>query len=303
MRNHGAVWAILLAGGSGQRLRELTLDAQGRPVPKQFWRFRDDKPMLLWALERARRVASLRHIVAVVAEQHRRWWGPLLAVLPGENVLPQPENRGTAVGILHALLHLAQRDPAATAVILPSDHDVEDEGVLYRSMERAVASARECRRRVTLLGICPEGPDTDYGWILPGPRTTDGLRSVRRFIEKPSAFVATQLFEQGALWNSFISAGTAPALLELYEHAQPDMLSLYLAGLERVGSRDLSLAVLYRELPTIDFGRDLLQGAVEHLGLLAVPPCGWADLGTPSRVAAWLSRQVRPAPEARPAAV
>jgi hypothetical protein len=51
--------------------------------------------------------------------------------------------------------------------------------------------------------------------------------------------------------------------------------------------RGLSAAALdlYRDLPLIDFSRQVLQGAESMLRVLRVPRCGWNDLGTPKRLA------------------
>jgi len=43
---------------------------------------------------------------------------------------------------------------------------------------------------------------------------------------------------------------------------------------------------LYKELPSVDFSRDVLSHQVQLPALVASPPCGWTDLGTPSQVAA-----------------
>jgi hypothetical protein len=42
---------------------------------------------------------------------------------------------------------------------------------------------------------------------------------------------------------------------------------------------------LYRDLPDIDFSRQILQGAEPVLRVMQVPRCGWSDLGTPKRLA------------------
>jgi len=61
-----------------------------------------------------------------------------------------------------------------------------------------------------------------------------------------------------------------------------------------------SLAELYDELPDLDFSRGILQGQEQHLRVLAVPECGWSDLGTPDRVAAALRDLEDFAPAAAP---
>ena len=45
-----------------------------------------------------------------------------------------------------------------------------------------------------------------------------------------------------------------------------------------------ALGELYERLPNLDFSRDVLEGAEDTLRVLAVPGCGWSDLGTPQRV-------------------
>ena len=54
---------------------------------------------------------------------------------------------------------------------------------------------------------------------------------------------------------------------------------------------------LYERLPSKDFSREVLQRIAGRLDLVVVPPCGWSDLGTPSR----LERFRRAAPERRAA--
>jgi mannose-1-phosphate guanylyltransferase len=102
-------WALVLAAGEGSRLRALTT-TNGVAVPKQFCSLQGGPSLLQEALHRAEAVAPRTRICTIVAEQHRRWWqGPLWA-LPSQNIIVQPENRGTAAGLLLPLLHIEARD-------------------------------------------------------------------------------------------------------------------------------------------------------------------------------------------------
>ena len=68
------------------------------------------------------------------------------------------------------------------------------------------------------------------------------------------------------------------------------------------------LSGVYNELPTLDFSRAVRERADDELRVLAVPPCGWTDLGTSARVADCL-RHVeacgleRPGPALNPAPI
>jgi mannose-1-phosphate guanylyltransferase len=213
--------------------------------------------------------------------------------MPRENIIVQPENRGTAHGLLLPLLHIAQRDPDAKLLVLPADHHVRDELTLAKAMQQALDSLQSCDRRVILLGLQPEQCDPDLGYILPGRTDAHGIAGIVRFVEKPTAIYARQLINCGGLWNAFIMASTASTLLELFERRMGSTVKAMKQALQRdlptPGSTSL-LAEIYRHLQTVDLSRDILQGEESLLGVLRVGQCGWSDLGTPERVARVLGR-------------
>ncbi|WP_457832902.1 hypothetical protein, partial [Staphylococcus aureus] len=54
---------------------------------------------------------------------------------------------------------------------------------------------------------------------------------------------------------------------------------------------EAALLRVYRGLPVIDFSRHIAAGQEQQLAVMAVPGCGWNDLGTPHRLAQTLARQ------------
>jgi len=287
-------WAIVLAGGSGSRLEALTKGHDGRSVPKQFCSLRGGRTLLGDALARAERLVDPDHVVAVVAAEHRRFWEPELAALAPGNVVVQPQNRGTAPGILLPLLSILERDPAARVVLIPSDHHVRSEAVLAVALDVALRAILSDSGRVILLGITPDAPTTDYGWIVPVGGNSR-LQPVDRFVEKPDPVLARQLMDIGGLWNSFLMVGRGWSFLDLYARRQPLLLSaLAAASGSPAAERAAALEALYPILPSADFSRDVLQGSENRLDVLEAPPCGWTDLGTPKRVAVCLREKVGP---------
>ena len=262
------------------------MDGSGNAVPKQFCSLRNGPSLLHHALRRAENLAPHRRICAVVARQHARWWRDSLSSLPAPNVVVQPENRGTAVGILLALLHILERDSIARLLVLPSDHHVTDEPALSGAMARAFVRLRKEPEAIVLLGMPPDDADTDLGYIVPATGDGDGVARVANFIEKPSPPEARVLISRGALWNSFIIAAHAPALLALFTARDPALVARMQAAVKSSrGGRDTgALTGLYDVLPTLDFSRQVLQGREALLRVLRVPACGWTDLGTPDRV-------------------
>lgn len=293
-------WALVLAAGEGRRLRSLTTSSSGTAVPKQFCSLYDGPSLLEQTLARAHTFSDLARICVVVAAQHRRWWQPALRALPGGNVIVQPQNRGTANGILLGLLEILRLDPEARIVLLPSDHHVRQEAILSAAMRVALPQLERQSGAVLLLGVQPEEADPELGYILPGAPDAAGLLTVERFIEKPSAARARELMRTGGLWNTFIVVSRAHALLALFERSMPLILERMKAALERdagaVGAA--ALTELYERLPIVDFSSDVIAGQESVLRVLPVPRCGWTDLGTPRRVAQALSTPpgARPAP-------
>jgi mannose-1-phosphate guanylyltransferase len=289
----GHTWALVLAAGEGSRLQSLTMTASGIAIPKQFCAFGRSPSLLHDALRRAGAVATPDQICAIVAEQHRRWWQALPLPVPPQNLIRQPHNRGTANGILLPLLRIMQRDPHANILVLPSDHYVRNEDVLAFSLRQAMFAVERDDSHLILLGITPEEPDPELGYIVAEGTDETGIRAVRAFVEKPSASAARELIGAGGVWNSFIFAANAQSLLRMFEAQCPELvrdMRGFLA-MERAARTDASkLAELYQQLPQVDFSRDILQRSPEALKVLTVPSCGWSDLGTPRRVAETVHR-------------
>ena len=291
MQSSARTWALILAAGQGTRLQGLTTTDAGIAVPKQFCSLWDGPSLFEETVQRAYTVASASYTCAVLADQHRHWWERLASQLAPANRIVQPQNRGTANGILLPLLQIHARDPEARIVILPSDHHVNDEPVLTQSLRQAVLQLSWDLDEIVLLGFRPAEADPQLGYILPGAADGRGALSVTQFVEKPTPIQAHQIIEHGGLWNAFILSATAKALLALFERRMPTIVKDMQAAL-----RKGELAALYETLPSIDFSRHILQGQEAWLRLLAVPHCGWTDLGTPERIAKIVTRASRHAP-------
>jgi mannose-1-phosphate guanylyltransferase len=119
--------------------------------------------MLRWTIKRAERLVDKSRIVAIVARKHRRWWETELSDLPEGNVLIQPEDKGTAAGILLPLLTILARDADARVLVLPCDHYVDDEELLHDSLLNAGRVAHALLRHVVLVGMTPTDESEDYG--------------------------------------------------------------------------------------------------------------------------------------------
>lgn len=293
MKIRQRTWAIVLAAGDGTRLATLTRDDQGNAVPKQFCSLSGGRSLLDEALQRAKHVAPRERTCAIVAASHEHYWRRALWSLPSSNVIVQPRNCGTAIGILYATLSILARDPLARIVFLPADHYVRDETTLAATLRRTATSLTREPSNLVLIGIEPDEVDPELGYIVPGARVDGGLQTVGRFVEKPDAGAARDLIARGAVWNSFIFAAQGAALIgEVRRHLPAIVADMEtaLARDARLGGTRHAIEELYESLPSVDFSRVVLQGAEGSLRLVTAPACGWSDLGTPRRVADALLR-------------
>lgn len=286
----GHTWAIVLAAGSGTRLSSLTRDDSGNTVPKQFCSLDGGPSLLEQALARARSVAARDRITVIVSPAHVSHWKLALSDLADGNIIVQPQDRGTAVGILLPILCILARDPEARILILPSDHHFADESILENALRLAVDDVSHHRVGVVLLGIDADEPDPELGYIMPHAGDRNRLRAVHRFVEKPALEEARRLCREGALWNSFILVGRGQNLIELYRRRHPQLVQ----ALQAIRLHDYAqLLQAYDELPVVDFSRHIAADQAQQLSVMAVPRCGWNDIGTPHRLAQTLARVVR----------
>lgn len=281
-------WAIILAGGEGARLRSLTTDAAGVSTPKQFCSFGGGKSLLGLAIERAERIVPRDRILVVVVEGQRSWWQEELADVPSRNIVVQPQNCGTAAGLLLPLLVLWHRDVEARALVLPSDHFVAREWTLATALVQALRHVGRAPNRIVLIGFAAEEPEQGLGWIVAGTGSRVEPRPVIDFVEKPDDEELERLAGRGALVNGLILAARVRLLLTLMSLALPHLVRPFeeLSSDASHLTEAKALEAVYASLPSCDISHDLLESLAggPELYVLQVPACGWSDLGTPERV-------------------
>ena len=113
--------AIILAGGDGTRLSELTRRITGDATPKQFCPVIGDTSLLEQTRLRVSLVVGENRILTLLNRAHERHYRDLLNEVLPENLLIQPANRGTAPAILYALMRLSKVARNAYVALFPSD--------------------------------------------------------------------------------------------------------------------------------------------------------------------------------------
>ena len=279
-------WGVVLAGGDGVRLRELTRWMYGEDRPKQFCHLLGDRTLLEEARQRAERSFREGQILFSLTRAHESHYLRYLADRPSQRIV-QPFNRGTAPAILSSLTRIAQADPDAIVSILPCDHYYSSESAFTAALESALEIAEQRTDSVILIGAEPNQAETEYGWIEVGQTIGghSGLSRVEGFKEKPSLALAQALLRKNCLWNTFVMVGHVGAFLEIARTAAPRLLKM-------VGSVQLTPDTggeiripdsVYAQIAPMDFSRHILVPATERLLAFRLKNIEWNDLRDPDR--------------------
>lgn len=273
-------WALVLAGGDGTRLRDLTTLLSGRPIPKQYCRITGDRSMLEATLGRIAPLIPPERTLVIVNRDHLPLAREQLRALPAENVLVQPRNRDTGPGLLWSLLVLEARRPGARVAVFPSDHYVANDDAFHGCVRHADGVVHQFPDKITLLGIQPDHPAAGYGYVVPARplATSEPLPAfhVATFREKPDRALARRILRRGALWNSLVMVFQVRRMLDLLAEVRSDdhramvEASRVPDGLER----------LYENAPSWNFSSDFLAKVPDALVVLRADGTGWSDWGT-----------------------
>lgn len=294
-------WGVILAGGDGTRLKDLSRFLSGDDRPKQFCSLFGTGSLL--ARTRRRLVSSISpdRTLFVVVKDHERFYLPELAGVDPSRIVVQPSNRGTTAAIIYSLLRLTRLEKDPIVAFFPADHHFLDETQFVSALNGAFEVVRKSRELLVLLGARAERAEVEYGWIEPGTPLESGrggapdVFRVNRFWEKPSLGTAESLLDRGCLWNTFVIAGRARTFLDVLEAAIPHGLESFHAvanALHREQEMKCA-AALYETLPAGDFSREVLARSVERLAVLRMENAGWGDLGTPEGVMTAIQKTVR----------
>ncbi len=295
-------WALVLAGGDGTRLQELTRAIAGAPIPKQYCRILGDRSMLETTLARIAAFVPRERTLVVVSRPHLRLAEAQLGALPPSNVLVQPCNRDTGPGVLFGLLALARRAPHARVGIFPSDHYIGNERAFLGHVARALDVIERRPEKIALLGIRPDRAEPGFGYVQPAgslePAGASALH-VEAFYEKPSAELAERIVRTGGLWNSFVMVFRVARMLALVKATR----NAEFDEMHALTDDPPAAARVYPSLTRWNFSSDFLAQVPRHLTVLPVDDVSWSDWGTPEAIERTLTalRRERPGTFAVPA--
>jgi len=289
-RSSGAtLWAIVLAGGEGVRLRPLVREMCGDERPKQFAKIVGSKSLLRHTLDRVGLKILPRQTVIVTCRAHEKYMAQEPTDGYGHRVLVQPEDRGTAAGVLFPAHWINSQDPNAIVAIFPSDHYIIEASLFMSHIVSLAGFVLQQPDRLVLVGAPADTPETEYGWIEPG-ETLGRIGSVpvlqvKRFWEKPSEPQARVCLAGGCLWNTLVIVAKLSTLLDAGQRLLPELTTRVARAASRVAvDGGLDIDHDYSLAPKADFSRMILQASPPLLAVSTPSELTWSDLGTPPRV-------------------
>ena len=278
----GAIFPVILSGGSGTRLWPLSRSM----FPKQFIKFftGQSKTFLGATIDRLSQSNGINAPIVLCNNDHRflvREEFEVAGVEPLAIVL-EPVARNTAPAIAVAALKAVRNDPEAILAVMPSDHIVSDNKMFADCVGKAAQIART--GKLVLFGIKPTEPNTGYGYIQKGS-TLDGLPGtfeVRSFYEKPNKTTAKKYLASGDFfWNSGIFVLHARTFLEELKALEPGVFTAASEALSH-SEDDLGFERLdqksFASSPNISVDYAVMEKTSEAV-MLPID-VGWNDVGS-----------------------
>ncbi len=271
---------VILSGGSGTRLWPMSRTL----YPKQLLRLLGDDSLLQQTLRRVSDRDRFAPPLLVANEEHRFIIAEQLreiGVVP-RALLLEPVGRNTAPAACVAALALAESEPDALMLLLPSDHMIADEEAFAAAIARAAAAARG--GALVTFGITPERPETGFGYIRRG-EPVGGVAEVFRvaeFVEKPGLDLARSFAASGEhFWNGGIFLFSAALYLDELGRTRPDIVAACRRALSEA-SRDADFVRLGKAAFEACPADSIDYAVMEHTLRAAVVPVGmgWSDVGS-----------------------
>lgn len=255
---------ILLSGGSGKRLWPLSNDCRSKQFLKVLTSPSGEKESMTQRVIRQISESGMKADVTIATSANQK---DIIISQFGDSVrtVVEPMRRDTfpAIALSCAYLHSELDCPDdEVVVVLPCDQFTE---AAYFEVIRKMGEAAEDKTLdLVLMGIEPESPSPNFGYILP-ERVENGIMRVGSFVEKPNAGKAEEIIEEGGLWNGGVFAFRLGYVLGKVSSI--------------LGSAEYSTVLnRYSELPKISFDYEVVEKA-GSIGVITFKG-EWKDLGS-----------------------
>jgi mannose-1-phosphate guanylyltransferase / mannose-6-phosphate isomerase len=273
------IYPVILSGGTGTRLWPLSRTL----YPKQLQPLHSELSLLQ---ETASRLTGgkFANPLIICNQEHRFIVAEHLQEIniKPEAIVLEPVGRNTAPAAAIASLILAERDPEAMILLMPSDHVIRDDAAFKAAIDTALPAAKN--GALVTFGIQPTSPETGYGYIkksgaLPGQ---ENCFVVEAFVEKPDLATAESFVAEGGyFWNGGIFLFTVAKFMAELERLSPEIATACKDALAKAIT-DLDFHRLDEEAFAACPSNSIDYAVMEKSADVAVVPAdmGWSDVGS-----------------------
>jgi len=273
-------YAVIMAGGSGQRLWPLSRKNR----PKQIIEAFEGKSLLRHCVDRISGIFDTGHILVVTNQEYADEVRKHLPELPGDNILGEPEGRDTAgaIGLAATVLHKKESD--SIMAVFSADQIIDPVEPLQQAVKKAIKFLKTHPQSLFTFGIKASFAHTGFGYLKRGEkaaRQNDEIYQVEAFKEKPNKSTARNYIRSGDYcWNSGMFVWRVDTILDQLEKFLPQN-TILLHHIGQAWGTDKYPQVLKKEFSklekiSIDFA---VMEQAEDVYMCELD-CSWSDVGS-----------------------
>ena len=211
------IFAVIMAGGKGERLWPLSTGDR----PKPLLCLNGEQTLLEDTVQRLFPLLAAENIFVVTDEktsvQARR-----LLTIPPENIIAEPCRRNTAPCIALTAALIRRKCEDATMIVLPADHRISPVKSFQEDLTDCIEEAQN--GSLAILGVTPDKPATGYGYINAGEKIGPSIYKVNAFKEKPDVETARRYMQDGKYWwNCGIFIWQLKTIAEAFRQYAPSL--------------------------------------------------------------------------------
>jgi len=276
------IGALLLAGGSGQRLWPLSR----KNSPKQFAPLIGSKSSFQLALER---LATVVRPDRMYVSTNQTYGGMLRAQapeIPERNYFLEPSRRDVAAAVALAFFSLEKDGVGGPFVFQWADNYVRNTAELLKAIDVGRQLVDRDPDRMVFVGERPRYASENLGWIELGEPLGDigdtpyfAYRSWR--YRPPKTECERMLASNRYMWNSGYFVTTVEFMTAAFRSLAPELAACIeeIVSARGTPAQDERLAQLYPSVPSVHFDEAILERLPQGRAVLLKVDLGWSDPG------------------------